>query len=229
MQLPIVLCLDCGSKILDDKNMKKFHNHPLKLVNRKNWKCDICLSSHDIALSFFCEKCNFDGCKSCILQAKKDQLNPVKMNDFLENKKEQKNSLIIENNSQKKNKHFNSKDLYNKSIHNYPLCYTIGLSDKCLFCKKKNGTYICQKCNIILCWNCANQIYKRENIKKIHIHPLKLEWHNKYKNNCCNECKRELSDIFLRCICKKCDYDICYDCFNNLIKNKINTYYIINI
>jgi hypothetical protein len=74
----------------------------LKLTNRKKWKCNKCFSSYNKAYSLYCKDCDFDVCKSCFLEEKKDKINHAKMNDYLENKNERKKPLIIEDNSQKK-------------------------------------------------------------------------------------------------------------------------------
>jgi hypothetical protein len=216
----IVLCLDCGSKILFEDNKNTFHNHTLKLTYRKIWTCDICNSSYINTCSFFCRLCDFDVCKSCFFQEKKEKLNPVKINDYLKNKNEQKKPLIIEDNSQKKNGQLISMDLHNNSIHNHPLYFKEKLLTQCLFC----GEYItnapgyeCDFCEIILCLDCADEIYRTKNIKNIHNndeHTLYLEFLQRgYIEYICNMCQGHFSNISLHC--RECNYDVCFNCFRN--------------
>ena len=134
----IVLCLDCGSKILYDDKKNTFHNHTLKLTYRQNWICNICKSSYINTCSFLCKPCDFDVCKSCFFHEKKEKLNPVKINE----------PLI-------------SMDLHNYSIHNHPLYFKQNLCTQCLFCGEyitNSPGYECDLCDIILCYDCADEI-----------------------------------------------------------------------
>ena len=104
----------------------------------------------------------------------------------------------------------------NKSIHKHPLYYKKKLNTECSFCDKKiknKPGYECKKCDIILCLSCDFIIFhKKTNF--IHPHNLKL------KNRIIWECNLCMKYYFFQAsCCIQCDYDICYKCYNNSLKN----------
>jgi hypothetical protein len=216
----IVLCLDCGFKILHGKKNNYLHNHTLKLTYKNNyWSCNICNFEYWPLkkVSFYCQQCNYNVCDICFFKEKKDNATPLKLNDNLKNKNEQTKSLITEDYVEKKNEEVKSSDLYNSSIHNHSLHYNKELCTQCRLCNKfiinKPG-YECYHCEIILCLYCGDKVYKRKNNNYFHKHNLML------KNNLrvnrkwnCKICNGKFSNISFHC--EKCKYDVCYKCYLN--------------
>ena len=64
-QCPLVLCYNCGNKILLNHKDNQVHPHPLFLKFRKGWKCDKCQSYYKSKASFYCKSCDFDACSKC--------------------------------------------------------------------------------------------------------------------------------------------------------------------
>ena len=158
----IVLCLDCGSKILYDDNKNIFHDHTLKLIYTDMVLCDICFTLYINACTFHCKPCDFDVCISCFFK-KKEKLNSMKRNDCLKNNDEQKKQFITKDNSQIKSEQLISMDLYDDSIHNHPLYFKQNLCTQCYYCGEyimNTPGYECFFCDIILCLDCADKIYR---------------------------------------------------------------------
>ena len=63
----IIICFDCGKRILYGGKMRQIHEHRLLLQNWKGfWGCDLCHA--EIAYSeysFFCVYCNYNICLNC--------------------------------------------------------------------------------------------------------------------------------------------------------------------
>ena len=96
----------------------------------------------------------------------------------------------------------------------------------CLFCNKinpGNENFICHKCNLIICFECAETISSDNKKGKLHEHPLIFKkrklWH-------CDKCKtRAFSGLTFNC--RFCDYDVCLQCYQaiNIIEiKKCKTY-----
>ena len=82
----------------------------------------------------------------------------------------------------------------------------------CFFCEKinvENENLICSKCNLIICFECAEKICSDNKKGKLHKHPLIFKkrklWH-------CDKCKtRTFSGLTFNC--RFCDYDVCLKCY----------------
>ena len=220
----IVLCLDCGDKLLNGKKGDNFHNHTLTLTYRNNWICDICETPYGSLknVSFCCMECNFDVCDKCYFKKKQEKPNPVKVNvkvnDNIKNKNEEVKSLIAKEKINKKNEAVSQFDLYDVSIHDHCLYYKPELCIECKFCGEfivNIPGYECLCCGIILCLDCADKIYKRKNKNVIHQyneHCIKLENKQRnYYNYICNICGGHFSNISFHC--KICQFNVCYKCY----------------
>ena len=216
----IVLCLDCGDKVFHGKKNYYLHNHTLKITYKNNyWKCNICNFEYWPLkkISFYCQQCNYNVCDICFFKEKKNNSTSMILNNNLKNKNEQTKLLITKDYVENKNEEVKSSDLYNSSIHNHSLQYNKELCTQCRLCNKfiinKPG-YECYHCEIILCLNCADKVYKRKNNNYFHNHNLML------KNNLrvnrkwnCKICNDNYSNISFHC--EKCKFDVCHKCYLN--------------
>ena len=216
----IVLCLDCGANLLFGKKRDDLHKHILKLTYRKNWECNICHFDYGSFknVSFYCEPCDFDVCDICYFKEKKEKVNPMEVNDNLKNKNELIKSVALkENHLENKNDQVISYQLYDDSIHNHFLEYNKKLCTQCYFCEKfiinKPG-YECYYCQIRLCLDCTDKIYKRKKNHFFHKHSLTLECKKRNNENytyICSICCKRFSNISFHC--NICPFDVCYKCY----------------
>lgn len=102
-----------------------------------------------------------------------------------------------------------------KDIHNHPLIKQSFQNEKCEIClnqKTSENGYKCQKCQLIICEECASKIrynYYYSNTK--HQHSLFLSNEDDCK---CNNCKKKLickKDFYF--YCKECTFYICLKCY----------------
>ena len=155
----IILCLDCGDKIIHGKRNENLHNHILTLKKRSNWICNICYLEHysNKNFSFFCELCNFDACDHCYLNKTNGIIRPIVEADY--------------------------------TIHKDSFYYKNNLNEQCRFCTKFINNmpgYKCYNCPIVLCINCSEAIFISKNSDNLHEHHLELEFR---ENWICDLCK----------------------------------------
>ena len=183
----------------------------------KYWVCDSCNRQYDsfIKPSFYSQGIDFSLCDSCFSSKKEDQVNPLKENDNIKKKSEQAKLLIEKENSYKNNEPVTSFDLYDNSIHNHYLIYYPELPIKCNFCGiliDNTPGYMCDSCYITLCLDCADKIYKRNINKTLHkYNGHRLELQKNITEYNCSICSKPFLNISLHC--KKCEFDICYECY----------------
>ena len=182
---PLVLCMNCLNSIYYGSKKKSLHKHDLILKNRANWRCDICKKKNGDA-SFYCTECDFDACHDCYLGKSQEG-------------------------SQTNNQYQPITILESESSHEHPLNYQEKLKDTCKICLKSINNekgYKCEKCPMILCFDCSN-IIKKPKKKSIHNHDLLLQTRKRWR---CNLCKKEFKNKS-SFYCKECDYDACVNCF----------------
>ena len=96
-------------------------------------------------------------------------------------------------------------------MHEHPLVnFNESFLLKCQLCE--NGTncgYNCKSCEIVLCNDCANNMYSHKKRNELHEHPLFLTLRDKWE---CVLCKCGFKNT-LSFHCKKCSLDYCADCF----------------
>jgi V8-like Glu-specific endopeptidase len=171
----IILCLDCGFKILYGDKNNNFHEHNLILTYKNdNWRCNVCEFEYGSfkKVSFYCQQCNFNVCDNCYLKEEKEQVTPLEVNDNFNNKNEQRKSLIIEDKLEKDDGQDKSIDIDNYSIYKHSLDFNNELDAQCITCKnsiEKTPGYECKICNIILCLDCVNTHCERKNDKIFHF------------------------------------------------------------
>ena len=97
------------------------------------------------------------------------------------------------------------------SVHIHELSKEIS-QKSCLFCNDKNKekeSFMCKKCNLLLCANCASFISSDNKDKKIHEHPLIFKKRSLWY---CDKCKsKSFSGITFNC--SICDFDLCIKCY----------------
>ena len=175
------------------------------------WNCDLCrrLFSNR-SWSFYCTFCDFDLCIFCA-----------------------KNSLCLEE--------FINVYGIKLNIHDEPLVYLISNKNwKCQTCfknfDKSVPTYYCSDCDFNVCNECKNKLnseqkynlFYTENNRNFEFKLVSLKSHNHkliycltQRNNeptswICNNCSRNFGNRDWSFYCTRCDYDICFDCYNNL-------------
>lgn len=153
----MILCLDCGSKIIHEKRNEILHNHILKLKSRSNWICNICGQDFsDKCYSFFCELCSFDVCYKCYFNKNSGIIRPVIEADYSIHR-----DCFYYNNRLNKQCTFCTKYINNMS------------------------GYECQNCPIVLCINCSDAIFIRKNSHNLHEHDLNLKFREDWFCNLC--------------------------------------------
>jgi len=97
------------------------------------------------------------------------------------------------------------------SIHIHELSKEIA-KKACFFCNNKNKekeSFVCKKCNLILCEDCTGFICSDNKEKKIHEHPLIFKKRSLWY---CDKCKsKNFSNITFNC--GICDFDLCIKCY----------------
>ena len=221
----IILCLDCTSKIFYEKKMNNPHHHPLKLTRKiHNWECDICgFDYSDKYISFFCHQCDFYACCFCYLDGNNKTRN-LDGNNKTRNLDGNNKTRSLDGNNKTRNLDGNYKTRKlmienNTKMHKHPLYYIEKLNTACTFCLKEienKPGYECKTCSIILCLECDLIIFhKKTNF--IHPHNLELNYHKRSWR--CNLCMNSYNKSQASCDCRDCDFDICYRCYCNSLKN----------
>jgi len=97
--------------------------------------------------------------------------------------------------------------------HEHPINYHPYLNEECKLCKEKivnEPGYKCGICSFSLCYQCLNKIFCEGKQRDFHFHPLIL-LNNLFWS--CEICKKNYmnTDSFH---CKKCNFNICNNCYN---------------
>ena len=203
-------------------NLKKYkfpqHRHELLFCrsSRHNnelniWSCDLCKRLfYNQAWSFYCTCCDYDMCVICA-----------------------KNSICLEE--------FINVYGINLNAHDDPLVYMIMNKNwKCQLClknfDKNQSTFYCSDCDFNVCYSCKSKLnseqkynlfYKELNRNpvfnlvnmKCHNHPLiycLTQRTNQETRWICNNCSRNFGNKDWSFYCTRCDYDLCFDCYNRL-------------
>ena len=64
----LVLDSECYNKLLYGNKKKFLHTHPLFLILKMEWKCDVCNNTFKNKYSFNCNQCDFDVCIKCYME-----------------------------------------------------------------------------------------------------------------------------------------------------------------
>ena len=198
----------------------KFPNHEHELLfcrsSRFNhelnyWNCDLCRRLFTNRVwSFYCTFCDYDMCIICA-----------------------KNKICLE-------EYINVFGI-KISSHDDPLVYMMTNKNyKCQICLKEYGktqpTYYCSDCDFNVCVGCKNKFnneqkynlfYTERNMNssfelvemKCHNHPLiysLTQRTNEPTSWICNNCSRTFGNRDWSFYCTRCDYDLCFDCYNNM-------------
>ena len=199
----------------------KFPDHEHEMVycrtsrdfnNLSKWFCNNCHKTYSNKIwSFYCTKCDYDICLKC-------------SKEYIDS------DLLVHNTGIKIDN------------HSHRLVYMITNKDwTCDLCEKSFDddipTYYCTKCNYNVCENCMEKLSdekkyplddegERENndIKTIdvdcHEHPLVYcltsRSENKETTWICNKCLKHYEDNEWSFYCTSCDYDLCYECYENM-------------
>ena len=194
----IIICQRCLKAIFNGKINLGLHHHKLKLkYNNHQWNCIKCGYEYgsDKCISLYCEQCNLNFCDICYLSQQDEQEQEQINND-------------------------NNEENDDKAFHEHNLIYA-NLNDICYFCccwiDNKSG-YKCENNDLILCHNCYEIIYiygyKVNN--SLHRHDLKPSIREKWQ---CDICKKHFEKK-ISFLCKKCDFDVCYNCYFKKGKEK---------
>ena len=105
---------------------------------------------------------------------------------------------------------FSSQPIQNAN-HMHPLFQQ--KSDKdCKICKKNiygGPGYICKDCELIICYDCFQNINYATKFENIHLHPLILRVKPNWKCGCCQKNYSGTASFF----CQSCDFDACSKCY----------------
>ena len=187
-ECPMILCQNCSSLIVIEYYEKKKHNHPLKISNKENCKCNNCKKKILNKKEFycFCDKCNFYLCLKCYYPDRKEEDDELNDGD--------------------------DGDDGDETMHNHPLKNISKAREfNCKLCDNEIETgYKCNSCDVYLCQECANFIYSHKKRKNLHEqHPLYLTVGIDWK---CEKCNKNFKEkICFNCI--KCSLDYCVNCF----------------
>ena len=128
-------------------------------------------------------------------------MNQNNENNIISVKKEN-NLLLNQNNGNYMNKNNIENDIsvkqnnknYNDIIHKHPLSYCTNLLDCCQLCSKNisnNPGYKCNYCEIILCLECYNKIFKIKKYGKLKNHNIELIYLENWE---CFYCKKNFQN-----------------------------------
>ena len=96
------------------------------------------------------------------------------------------------------------------SCHEHPLDYDQNLRAQCKVCHQGGRAgYKCSQCPLVLCNDCAQNIFYGNKARQVHNCPLALRSRNAWK---CDVCKQSFKDT-ASFYCKKCDFDACSRCY----------------
>ena len=175
------------------------------------WSCNICRRLFtNRSWSFYCTCCDYDLCIFCA-----------------------KNAICLEE--------FINVYGIKLNIHDDPLVYMKTNRDfKCQICLKNydrnQPTYYCSDCDYDVCVQCKNKLnseqkynifYTERNrncefkIVSMKCHNHKLIYSLTQRNNeptlwICNNCSGHFGNRDWSFYCTRCDYDLCFDCYNKL-------------
>ena len=209
---------------------KNIHNHSLSKESLSNETCTICFIKKTCENGFKCKNCSLNICEECSTK--------ININEFDNRKHKHRLTLLNEENCKcnncnkdlksKVDFYFNCKqcnfymclNCYNpdrkekeedESIHEHPLQNVSELrTQECKLCENDtNSGVVCDNCDLLMCQNCAANVYKRKFKKDLHEHPLYLTVRDDWK---CKECGSSYTDK-ISFHCKKCSVDICADCY----------------
>ena len=110
-------------------------------------------------------------------------------------------------------------------VHKHQLSKNGKLKYECCVCKKiepDEDCYICpsndEECKkFCFCMECAHYASEEE-MKKIHIHPMKPTKRYSWR---CDLCKKCTYTSGISMCCRQCDFDVCVYCFWGLDKPRI--------
>ncbi len=203
-------------------NLKKYkfpkHEHELLFCrsSRYNdkynfWSCNLCQRLfYNQVWSFYCTFCDFDMCLTCA-----------------------KTQICLE-------EYINIYGI-KLNIHDDPLVYMkTNRNWKCKICEnnydKNQPTYYCSDCDFDVCCQCKNKlnneqkynIFYTELNRNYELKLINIKCHNHsliycltQRNNeptrwICNNCLRNFGNREWSFYCTRCDYDLCFDCYNRL-------------
>ena len=178
------------------------------------WSCNLCRRSfYNQIWSFYCTFCDYDMCTSCAKTA-------ICLEEYI-------NVYGIKTN-----------------IHDDPLVYMrTNRNWECQICLKsfdKNySTYYCSDCDFDVCCECKSKInneqkynvFYTENNRNFDFKLVKMKCHSHsliycltQRNNeptlwICNNCSKNYGNRDWSFYCTRCDYDLCFDCYNKLKYN----------
>lgn len=105
-----------------------------------------------------------------------------------------------------------------EAIHEHELNYDPNINNVCTICYNKIDNkpgYKCEKCAVVLCEDCSNQVFDGEKKTTLHPHQLLLTNRNNWSCDICNNSFKKASSFY----CKKCNFDACYSCYIIPINN----------
>ena len=204
------------------------HNHPLSIESLKNETCTICNKEKTCEQGYKCKDCPLILCDQCSYNVRIEYYSHSKHDHSLcIINKENLGCNICKKQTKFLNFYFNCRqcnfniclNCYNPDrkkednvlLHEHPLIhFNESFLLKCQLCE--NGTncgYNCKSCEIVLCNDCANNMYSHKKRYELHEHPLFLTLRDKWE---CVSCKCGFKNT-LSFHCKKCSLDYCADCF----------------
>ena len=174
------------------------HNHDLSILSIDQEKiCSICnIEIYSNSTIYLCEKCSLIICPQCIqmiylIPQNQIPLQYLKLKNLLSHNKQCKSNFMIISNKNAKCNECNSEDKF------------------LMFCRTCENFNLCLKC-----------FAKSSNDKisfsyYIHEHPMKEL--NMATVHVCDICEKKGNFLFSSFQCLKCDFDICEECFDNII------------
>ncbi|KAL4429241.1 hypothetical protein ABPG74_022121 [Tetrahymena malaccensis] len=161
-------------------------------------KCDSCYKNASTANQCFlsCTVCDFDLCQNCKRGYE---------NQKIENSCTQGSQICPE-------RHYLTVRKIKQSNNTY--------CDNCYERADQYGDYTlkCQFCDFDICADCESKYKPQKNLKCIQSHPLRLNF-DRIESNICDLCKLPCKiQGSYALTCEDCDFDICKQCKNQLIK-----------
>ena len=185
------------------------HHHGLVLLfSNRDWTCSICYKSFPRSEStYYCSRCDFDVCHSCIGYERKYTLTETHHEQF-------------------------KLEAFNTHCHEHPLiyCRTSRSKDKdttwiCELCFKtyanKIWSFYCTDCDYDVCLTCARkhipqQYFVRKMGIKIDAHIHNLVYMRTNANWTCQLCKNDFKSFLPTYYCTNCMFNVCGACMQNL-------------
>ena len=97
------------------------------------------------------------------------------------------------------------------TAHIHPL-FQEPSNTQCKVCKKYTGgapSYVCHQCELVLCYDCFNNIFYGNKQKQVHPHPLTLRVRPSWRCDICKRTFRGTASFY----CRGCDFDACSNCY----------------